>query len=56
MLNTFYKIQVSLHAAKENNLPGVLLLFGFEKCFDSVNSLENALIFLNFGEDIKKNG
>lgn len=46
----------TLHAAKENNLPGVLLLIDFEKCFDSVSHkfVKKCLDFFNFGEDIKK--
>ena len=43
-------------AAKVNNLPGILLLIDFEKCFDSVSHryIQKCLDFFNFGDDIKK--
>ena len=45
-----------LHAAKDNNIPGVLLLIDFEKCFDSVSHkfIKKCLDFFNFGADIKR--
>ena len=45
-----------LQTAKERNLPGVLLLIDFEKCFDSISFkfIMKCLDFFNFGEDIKQ--
>ena len=44
------------HVAKKDNIPGILLLIDFEKCFDSVSHkyIQKCLGFFNFGEDIKK--
>ena len=45
----------TLHAAKQNNIPGMLLLIDFEKAFDSVswNFMHKTLQFFNFGNDMK---
>ena len=42
--------------AKKDNIPGILLLIDFEKCFDSVSHryIQKCLDFFNFGSDIKK--
>ena len=46
----------TLYAAKENNIPGILLLIDFEKAFDSVSwsFMYKALDFFNFGQDMIK--
>ena len=45
-----------LHAAKTNNIPGMLLIIDFEKAFDSIswNYMYKVLNFFKFGHDIKK--
>ena len=45
-----------LHAAKTNNIPGMLLIVDFEKAFDSIswNYMYKVLNFFKFGHDIKK--
>ena len=45
----------TLHAAKQNNIPGMLLLIDFEKAFDSVswNFMHKTLQFFDFGNDMK---
>ena len=45
-----------LHITDELDIPGLLLIIDFEKAFDSISwkFIGHVLIFLNFGESIKK--
>ena len=45
-----------MQQCEEHHIPGLLMLINFEKASDSLafNFIENALIYFNFGETLKK--
>jgi hypothetical protein len=45
-----------MHYTEEENIPGLLLLIGFEKAFETVSwdFIDNVLTFFNFGSSVKK--